>query len=111
MICPKCSSSELRVHGARVEVGWRRRWGWFGRWVPRIATRGLDVSCADCMFAFVSRREGITDAPLQTAFDSLKAVQAARNGPIPAAPPKEEEPAPAPRNIARPAGDPRVRRR
>lgn len=114
--CPKCGGFELRVHGSRAHAGFRRRWRFFGHMVPRIVTRAVDVSCAACLYAFVIRPEGVTEAPLQTAYDNLKAaqnrLQAQANGPAPA-PAKDEadEPRPPIRAVPRPAPDPRVRRR
>jgi len=95
--CPRCSCVELRVHGSRAHVGFRRRWGFFGRWVPKIRGVAIDVSCGDCLYAFVIREHGVTDAPLQTAHDQLKAAQAAANGIVPARKLSEDDPAPPPR--------------
>lgn len=108
MICPKCSCSEVRVHGQRVHIDYVRRWGFFGRIVPRVAIRAFECSCGDCLFAFTVRPGGISEAPVQSAFNELQELgrqraAAQRNG--------EEPKTPAPRNIARPAGDPRVKRR
>ena len=105
--CPKCRSSELHVHGTRVRVEWRPRFGWFGRMATRAQVVGLDLSCGDCYFAFVSRPDGLEDAPLQTAWKGRVVPEA--NGPALSAVNDEEKP--APRQVARPAPDPRVRRR
>jgi len=109
--CPRCSCLELRVHGSRAHVGFARRWGFFGRWVPKVRGVAIDVSCGDCLFAFVIREHGVTEAPLQTAHDQLQRAQAAVNGPAPARKVLEDEAVPPPRNVARPAPDPRVKAR
>jgi hypothetical protein len=82
--------------------------------VPRIVVRALEVSCADCMFAFVIREQGVTEAPLQTAHDQLAAVQASvQNGGTLGKDRKssDDDQPPARPNVARPAPDPRVRNR
>ena len=109
-ICAKCGGNELRVHGSRTHIEFRRRWKWVGPVIPHITVRALEVSCANCAFAFVLRKEGATDAPLQSAYEALQQMHARMNGPE-ANKPKEGEAAPPPRNIARPAGDPRVKQR
>jgi hypothetical protein len=39
-------------------------------------TVALEVSCGNCLFAFVVRKTGITDAPLQSAHDNLTELRA-----------------------------------
>ena len=109
--CPKCGCTELRVHGTRAEVAFVRRW-WVGRMVARIRGRAVDVSCGDCLFAFVVRESGITEAPVQTAYDNLKAAQNGLRAPALATPKDDaDEPRRQVRAVPRPAPDPRVRRR
>lgn len=107
--CPKCGSIELRLHGQRVEIDYAKRHGWFGDVIPKVIVRGLDCSCANCMYAFVSRETGITEAPLQTAHDQLQRL---KDGIAGAAPNKNSDEKPPARPVApRPAADPRARRR
>ena len=109
--CPKCRNTELWVVRTRTTVEFVHRWGFFGRFVSRIRIVGVDVGCLSCFHAFTIHPDGITEAPLQTAHDQLKAAQAAANGIVPARKLSEDDPAPPPRNVARPARDPRVRTR
>lgn len=113
--CPKCGSIELRAHGSRVHVAFVKQWRWFGPLVPRITPVAVDASCANCLYAFTVRESGISEAPLQTAHDQLREIQAGlkaakatqgtgRNSS------DEDKPQARPMQ-ARPAPDPRVKRR
>ena len=110
--CPKCRSDELRVHGSRSHVSYRPRWGIFGPSKPSIRVVALDLSCAECFYAFTLRESGISDAPLQTAYQQLAE---ARNG-LSLVKGKgrqssDDEEQPAPVKMPRPAPDPRNRKR
>lgn len=110
--CPKCQSVELRVHGSRSHVSYRRRWGWLGRKRPRVDPVGLDVSCSNCLYAFTVREHGVSEAPLQTAFDSLREVQAGLKVIQGTGRKSSDDEKPQPRaTTPRPAPDPRKPRR
>ena len=99
------------MHGTRCHVSFVKRWGLFGRRVPRIRAVAVNVACAECLYAFVLRPGRWTEAPAQTAHDALMRVQGQLAEAPPAAdgdkPPLERKAAPMPR----PAPDPRVKRR
>ena len=103
--CNKCGSNELRVHGTRTHIEFRKKWwGLFGAILPHITAHRLEVSCCNCAFAFVVGENGVQDAPSQAVYEALQVAQARLNGAE--AKPKDEG-APAPQRYARPAPDPR----
>lgn len=106
--CAKCGSAELLVMRTRLHVDFVKRWfGLFGGRVPRMRVNTLDLVCSECLYAFIANPKRVIEAPSQAAHDELRAIQAGRNGPAPDA----KEPAQTRSLPARPAGDPRVRRR
>jgi hypothetical protein len=104
--CPACGSTEVRTHATRYSLWWERRWRWFGPVVPRYAPRAVECSCGPCLYAFVVWPDRIEAAPVQKAYDSLAAAQKAV---VQAPAPELEKKKPPP--AARPAPDPRVRKR
>lgn len=104
--CPRCGNNELRVHGTRCHVSWGRRWWFTGPLVPRYRPVAAEVSCGTCLYAFAVWPERIEPAPTQHASDLLaEAMKQARQAPAEA--PETKKPPP----VARPAPDPRVKRR
>ena len=104
--CPRCGNNELRVHGSRCHVSWEKRWRWTGPLVPRYRPVASEVSCAACLYAFVVWPERIEPAPTQQAHDMLaEALKQARQAAVEPPEPKKATPQ------ARPAPDPRTRRR
>lgn len=108
IVCPRCGSVHLLAHAPIQCIVWRKR-RWWGAVVPVGTTVGLQVSCASCMYAFVSKPDGSSEpVAAQAAYDALAAAQKAaakEKGPA------SDKEAPKSRPMARPAPDPRVRPR
>ena len=108
--CPKCGSIEIQAHGSRVQMTWRKRWRLFGPVVAHFQPVAFNVSCANCLYAFVSRETGYTEAPVQTLFDRLQEAQGVVRGTDRTSTnEKPDKPKVVP--MPRPAPDPRARRR
>ena len=110
MTCPKCGNVEVRWHGSLQRMEWvkRRPWSWLA---PRGVILAVELSCGKCAYAFVARPDGSWEpAPIQAAYDLLRDAQArvveAGKGPSP-----DKEATREPKPMARPAPDPRVRKR
>lgn len=111
--CAKCGSAELLVMRTRLHVDFVRRWfGLLGKRVPRMRVNTLDLVCSECLYAFVANPKRVIEAPSQAAHDQLLAIQRSGVAVPPVERNGEEAPKPPPRSLpARPASDPRVRRR
>lgn len=110
--CPECQSVEFRVHGSLSLLEWRPRWfGLWGRKVPRVTVQAMECSCAVCHTAYHVREHSATKAPFQQAAEALQAAQRklASLGAPDKGPTENNERKPQPQ--ARPAPDPRVKRR
>ena len=108
--CPKCGNNQIRVHGALQVVEWARL-RWFGPVVPRGTTVAVECSCGNCLCAFTAKRDGsVVVAPLQQAHDALRMAQERLSTPPEGKGQTEKEAQPA-RPQARPAPDPRNRKR
>lgn len=71
--CPKCQTTDLRLHSGVYRLDTRRRWRLFG---PPIVVRtlvGHDCSCLRCLWAFSTVASGTIDSPSQQAHEALKA--------------------------------------
>lgn len=101
--CPKCSSSDVRLHGTQAHFAFERRWHFFGRWVLRARPVAAECSCGACSYAFIVRPEGVTAAPRQDAYDALEAARAGIEIAEKVTREKVTQPRPAP--------DPRIRKR
>ena len=110
IVCPKCGSVQLRAHGSIQRIVWGSRHPFWGPVVPRGTTVAIEVSCGQCMYAFTSFPDGsFKQAPLQQAFDTLSAAQKAVAGK--GLNEGKDAEAQRPRPQARPAPDPRIRKR
>lgn len=111
--CPKCGATALRVHGSQCQVSFRRRWPRFWVRAPRLDTVAVEASCAVCMFAFVVRESGTSDAPYQAAYESNRGGGPPNLGVVKGKgrESSDDESAQAPRKSPRPAPDPRNRPR
>jgi len=109
--CPQCGSPELRIHGTRCRLSWQRRWWWFGPLRPVFRTAAAEVSCGACIYQFVVWPDRWEPAPVQVQKDQVAALMeaAAKGGKGPQAP--DGEPRAAPRRVASPRPDPRVKPR
>lgn len=106
--CPKCGCAEARIHASLVNISMVKERGWFGREVPRGTLRGLECSCAECLSTFVVQDGGAFLTPTQKAYDALRSAQQAAVSTEKGPPPKSEA---AARTQARPAPDPRTKRK
>jgi hypothetical protein len=95
-------------------VDFVRRWGFFGRIIPRARPVALESSCAHCYYAFVAHNDGqISKTAHQSAHDDLLKLQTGidsaqgkdRNNTSNEDKPVARPPSP------RPAPDPRARRK
>lgn len=112
IVCPACGSVHLRAHASIQRIVWGRRSRFWGPVVPKGTTVGIEVSCGDCLHAFTSYPDGsFKQAPMQQAWELLSAarskVMVAGKGPNDG---KDAEARPS-RPQARPAPDPRSRKR
>ena len=116
--CPKCGSIEQRIHGTLNEVAFVKRWRVFGRLVPRVRARAMELSCYHCNATFRLAANGAVElTPLQTAYEQLQVIRGelkglAENAARGTGRESSDEDKPLARaNVARPAADPRVKRR
>lgn len=71
LICPKCGSNELRLHGTIYRLDATPRWLLFGPMVTHRKIAGHDCSCAKCFYAFSVVDGRHRDAPVQTMHDAV----------------------------------------
>lgn len=111
-VCPECQSVEFRVHGSLSLIEFKPWFfGLLGRKVPRVTQRAIEASCAVCHTAYHVREHSAVKAPFQQASDLLKQAQqkiASLSGHEKGQTETSTQPT---RPQARPAPDPRVRRK
>lgn len=110
--CPACGASGVRAHATLKHVSWGRRFWTWDPILPIAKIIAVELSCGTCYHAFVSWPDGSTNpAPNQAAHDALIAAQRAVIGGSGGTGQTSEQDARPSRPQARPAPDPRSRKR